>query len=204
MQRRGEIAGDEIAARVQAALRSHWRARHRARRADVGADADARSAIRTAAPAAARREPVPMSSDAQRSVRRPPQRHESSAASTTVSVSGRGTSTVGRDAQRQAPEFLVAEMRATGSRVEPARGQRAIRRRLRAPRAAAVALRQQLRAAEPQRVADQQPRVELGRFDAGGLKDCVDQPQRACATRPRPSAPGIDSHVAPSAASNSA
>ena len=69
--------------------------------------------------------------DAQRAVRGPRAAIAASAASTTVSVSGRGTSVAGESRKRQAPEFLDAEDARDRLAREPPRGERVERARLR-------------------------------------------------------------------------
>ena len=120
-----------------------------------------------------------------------------SASSTTVSVSGRGTSTAGVTMKRQPPEFASRR-----------RCARPVRRRAGAPRSSAIAAaalapsgcaacRHQRGVIEPERVADQDARVELGRVESGA----AELRQRA---RGRATAPLRASRHASSAASNSA
>ena len=96
-------------------------------------------------------------------MRKPPRTTKSSAASTTVSVSGRGTSTAGLMCSDRLQNSLSAENARDRLALEPALAQRIDRLRLRLERAFAV--RHQLGAIDAERMRDQQARVGVGGVD---------------------------------------
>ena len=165
-ERGAEIAGNECARaprrRAARALRARDRER---RRIAVGADRDGvrqfgeqRKQDRAGAGAEI--------GDAQRArARRRRGRCAASAASTTVSVSGRGTSTAGETASGRPQNSLTPMMRATGSpasRRATSASMPAISARSERPLAGA----HQAGMIEPERMADQEAGVEIGRVDA--------------------------------------
>ena len=106
-----------------------------------------------------------------------------SAASTTVSVSGRGSRVSALSLKRQPPKFLAAENARDRLMREPARRQRgdgvcllgASTRR---------GLRHQRSVVEPERVADDDARIELGRIDALLTELARQTPARASTESP--------------------
>ena len=140
-------------------------------------------------------EPVPRSAMRNGRLRSPPARSSSSASSTTVSVSGRGTSVAGESCSGSPQNSFSPRMRATGS---PAR-----RRRAKSSRRAdssevswRCAADDHAGQVEAEHRADQHPRVEFGgsmagfergecaaRFRRLAGKDAVQRAARVAATQ---------------------
>ena len=109
---------------------------------------------------------------------------------------------VGRDVERQAPEFLAAENARHRLTSQSARDKR--RHRIDFTLLEdTVGLRDELCAIETQRVAEQGARIHLGRIDSGGFEGLRDQ-AKGIGNTGAGLQPRDNSHVAPSAASNSA
>ena len=117
--------------------------------------------------------------DAQRAIEAPSARSNSSASSTTVSVSGRGTSVAGESCERQSPEFLLAEnardrLAGEAAAREVFEACRFVRRELPLRR------RDQAGEVEAERVADQQPAHRVRReFESRRASICRES---ACAS----------------------
>ena len=114
-------------------------------------------------------EPVPRSAMRSARLRGPPSSIAASAASTTVSVSGRGTSVASLSRSGRPQNSLTPRMRATGSRSSRRAASAASACAASSPRRGRAFDRQR-GVVEAERMADQQPRVELGRIQAGLAK----------------------------------
>ena len=142
--------------------------------------------------------PVPRSAMRSARWRDPPASIAASAASTTVSVSGRGTSVAGVSRSGRPQNSLTPSDARDRLAAEPARRER---RRSRAPRSAlkhASGVGGERRVIEAERMADQDARIEIGRVEAGAAETSSERAPRGVPRR------SSSRHASASAASSSA